>query len=63
MKRYTDEYRCSWRRSGYTYEEAIKKKASVDEVHCGNNSQWEPSRIVPDERGGFKVIVSARYSE
>ena len=59
MKKYiTDEFRCSWHSGGYTYEEAMRKKEAVDEAHGVGKTMWEPSRIVPDERGGFKIVIS-----
>lgn len=47
---------------GYTYEEAIQKKAAVDDAHgCWrNDAKWKYSEIVPDSRGGYMVVISTK---
>lgn len=47
---------------GYTYTEAIHKKQAVDDAHgtWKNDAKWEKAIIVPDSRGGYKVIISRK---
>ena len=61
MAKITDTFSKHYGMGGYTYEEALRKKNAVDEAHCSApNSKWNPSKIVPDERGGFKVEISTK---
>lgn len=58
----TSEFTKRWSRTGFTYGEAVRKKAQVDEAHgVGTpNSKWDPADIVSDDRGGFKVMISTK---
>ena len=48
-------------KNGYTYKEALDKKAKVDEAHgVGTpNSKWKESVIEPDpnKTSGFRVVI------
>ena len=52
--------------NGFTMEEALEKKATVDKEHgVGTpNCKWNPSEIVPDnsKKSGFKVIIKTKES-
>lgn len=55
----TETYSKNYGVGGYTREEAEAKKFAVDEAHGifdNPNSAWLPAEIVPDARGGWKVI-------
>ena len=50
--------------NGYTYEEALNKKISVDEAHGvgTENSKWNAAEIVidPNKKTGYKVVISTK---
>ena len=58
----TSEFTKRWSRTGFTYGEAVRKKATVDQAHgVGTaSSKWNPAEIVDDDRGGFKVIITTK---
>lgn len=58
----TSEFTKHWSRTGFTYGEAVRKKAAVDEAHKVGNpkSRWNPAEIVDDDRGGFKVVITTK---
>lgn len=58
----TDEFSKHYGSGGYSYEEALKKKAAVDDAHgtWKEDAKWAKSKIVPDERGGYKVVISTK---
>lgn len=63
MATFTDEFSKHYGDGkGYSYEEALHKKEAVDDAHgvWKNDAKWAPSCIVPDERGGYKVIISSK---
>lgn len=49
---------------GFTYEEAVIKKAAVDEAHGVGmpGSCWNPAVIQPDldRKDGYKVIITSK---
>ncbi len=46
---------------GYTYKEALDKKAKVDDAHGvgTRTSKWKPSVIEPDpyKKDGYRVVI------
>ncbi len=60
------EFRKHWgdRDEGYTLEEAMQKKAKVDEAHGVGTpeSKWNPAEILPDttRKKGFFVRISTK---
>lgn len=56
------EFTKRWDTTGFSYEEALKKKEAVDEAHGVGTSKtcWNSSTILPDERGGYKVIITTK---
>lgn len=62
---YTSEFRKHWDDDkGFTMEEAMMKKAAVDDAHGVGTptSKWNPAEIVPDtgRKSGFKVVISTK---
>lgn len=63
---YMSEFTKHWdNKNGFTYEEALVKKAAVDEAHgvgINPNSCWNPSQIVLDslKNDGYKVIITPK---
>lgn len=62
---FVEEYSNHWdNEHGYTMEEALLKKAKVDDAHdvSNPNSRWEPAEIVPDQsrHDGYKVIIKTK---
>ena len=56
----TSEFQNHWDSVGFSMEEALRKKAAVDEAHLAGfpkKSTWNPAKIVADPRGGFKVVI------
>lgn len=56
----SSEFTKRWDKTGYSMEEARLKKEKVDEAHGVGTpeSKWSESEIVPDERGGYKVVIT-----
>lgn len=63
---YKNEFTKHWdNKYGFTYEEALEKKAIVDEAHgvgINPNSCWNASEIVVDplKNSGYKVIITPK---
>lgn len=55
-----DEFTKRWDKVGFTWKEAVIKKAQVDEAHGvgTTKSKWAEAQIVDDPRGGYKVVIS-----
>lgn len=63
-----DEFRKNWDdEHGFTYEEAMIKKAAVDEAHGVGTpgSCWNPAVIEPDQykKDGYKVVITPKIEQ
>ena len=62
---YTSEFTKHWdTTNGFTMQEALSKKAKVDEAHNIGSpaSKWNPAEIVRDDQkaSGYKVVISCK---
>ena len=51
-----------WAQTGFSRDEAERKLLCVNEAYgvYKNAAKWHPAEIVPDERGGYKVVICTK---